>query len=122
MCGIVAYIGKKPATTLLLEGLKRLEYRGYDSAGVAVQNKTGTIQIAKSVGRVRVLEELIEGKRGFDGGVGIAHTRWATTRSRGTALRWFTTASLRTTRPSRFTSLTRATSSRARRTLKSWCT
>ena len=78
MCGIVAYIGKKPATTLLLEGLKRLEYRGYDSAGVAVQNKTGTIQIAKSVGRVRVLEELIEGKRGFDGGVGIAHTRWAT--------------------------------------------
>ncbi|RLS27818.1 MAG: glutamine--fructose-6-phosphate transaminase (isomerizing) [Planctomycetota bacterium] len=78
MCGIVAYIGKKPATTLLLEGLKRLEYRGYDSAGVAVQNKTGKIQIAKSVGRVRVLEELIEGKRGFDGGVGIAHTRWAT--------------------------------------------
>ena len=78
MCGIVAYIGKKPATTLLLEGLKRLEYRGYDSAGVAVQNKTGTIQIAKSDGRVRVLEELIEGKRGFDGGVGIAHTRWAT--------------------------------------------
>ena len=78
MCGIVAYIGKKPATTLLLEGLKRLEYRGYASAGVAVQNKTGTIQIAKSVGRVRVLEELIEGKRGFDGGVGIAHTRWAT--------------------------------------------
>ena len=45
---------------------------------MAVQNKTGTIQIAKSVGRVRVLEELIEGKRGFDGGVGIAHTRWAT--------------------------------------------
>ena len=78
MCGIVAYIGKKPATTLLLEGLKRLEYRGYDSAGVAVQNGTGAIQIAKSVGRVRVLEELIEGKRGFDGGVGIAHTRWAT--------------------------------------------
>lgn len=78
MCGIVAYIGKKPATTLLLEGLKRLEYRGYDSAGVAVQNKTGKIQIAKSVGRVRVLEDLIEGKRGFDGGVGIAHTRWAT--------------------------------------------
>ena len=78
MCGIVGYIGDRVATPMLIEGLRRLEYRGYDSAGVAVQNKTGTIQIAKSVGRVRVLEELIEGKRGFDGGVGIAHTRWAT--------------------------------------------
>jgi glucosamine--fructose-6-phosphate aminotransferase (isomerizing) len=78
MCGIVAYIGKKPATTLLLEGLKRLEYRGYDSAGVAVANGSGTISIAKSVGRVRVLEDLVETRRGFDGSTGIAHTRWAT--------------------------------------------
>ncbi len=78
MCGIVAYIGKKPAATLLLEGLKRLEYRGYDSAGVAVTDAAGKVQIARSVGRVRVLEELIENRRGFDGTVGIAHTRWAT--------------------------------------------
>ena len=78
MCGIVAYIGKKPATTLLLEGLKRLEYRGYDSAGVAVTDAAGKVQVAKSVGRVRVLEELIENRRGFDGTTGIAHTRWAT--------------------------------------------
>ena len=59
MCGIVAYIGKKPATTLLLEGLKRLEYRGYDSAGVAVANGSGTISISKSVGRVAVLDEQV---------------------------------------------------------------
>ncbi|MFM8874080.1 MAG: glutamine--fructose-6-phosphate transaminase (isomerizing) [Phycisphaerales bacterium] len=78
MCGIVAYIGKKPAATLLLEGLKRLEYRGYDSAGIAVANGSGTISIAKSVGRVRVLEDLVETRRGFDGSTGIAHTRWAT--------------------------------------------
>ena len=56
MCGIVAYIGKKPAATLLLEGLKRLEYRGYDSAGIAVIDGQGKLQIARSVGRVRVLE------------------------------------------------------------------
>ncbi|MFM9180925.1 MAG: class II glutamine amidotransferase, partial [Phycisphaerales bacterium] len=78
MCGIVAYIGTKPAATLLLEGLKRLEYRGYDSAGIAVANGSGTISIAKSVGRVRVLEDLVETRRGFDGSTGIAHTRWAT--------------------------------------------
>ena len=59
MCGIVAYIGHKPALPLLLEGLKRLEYRGYDSAGVAVADK-GRIKVAKSVGRVRVLEDKIE--------------------------------------------------------------
>ena len=58
MCGIVAYVGYKPATPLLLEGLKRMEYRGYDSAGVAVMN--GGLQVAKSVGRVRVLEEMLE--------------------------------------------------------------
>ena len=94
MCGIIAYIGKKPATTLLLEGLKRLEYRGYDSAGVAVTDAAGKVQVAKSVGRVRVLEELIENRRGFDDTTGSAHTRWAR----------------------------RATSSRARPTPRCWCT
>ena len=80
MCGIVAYIGHKPALPLLLEGLKRLEYRGYDSAGVAVLDKE-RIRIAKSVGRVRVLEDKIEkagDERAFPGTLGIAHTRWAT--------------------------------------------
>ncbi len=76
MCGIVAYIGHKPARPLLLEGLKRLEYRGYDSAGMAVINSK--LRVAKSVGRVRVLEELLKTVDDFDGTVGIAHTRWAT--------------------------------------------
>jgi glucosamine--fructose-6-phosphate aminotransferase (isomerizing) len=76
MCGIVAYIGHKPARSLLLEGLKRLEYRGYDSAGIAILN--GGLKVAKSVGRVRVLEEKLSRLPEFDGTIGIAHTRWAT--------------------------------------------
>ncbi|MBM4007688.1 MAG: glutamine--fructose-6-phosphate transaminase (isomerizing) [Planctomycetes bacterium] len=77
MCGIVAYIGRRQASPILLEGLKRLEYRGYDSAGVAVMEK-GKLKIAKAVGRVRNVEDLIEKKGDFDGTIGIAHTRWAT--------------------------------------------
>ncbi len=76
MCGIIAYIGQKPAKHILLEGLKRLEYRGYDSAGIAVLNPK--LEIARTVGRVRVLEEMVERKGGFAGSVGMAHTRWAT--------------------------------------------
>jgi len=76
MCGIVAYIGPKPAKPLLLEGLKRLEYRGYDSAGMAVVNSG--LHMARTVGRVRVLEELLRDREDFQGTVGIAHTRWAT--------------------------------------------
>ncbi len=76
MCGIVAYIGHKPAKPLLLEGLKRLEYRGYDSAGLAVIN--GRIHVARTAGRVRVLEEMLAEREEFTGSVGIAHTRWAT--------------------------------------------
>ena len=76
MCGIVAYIGYKPATPILMEGLKRLEYRGYDSAGLAVINSK--LQVAKSVGRVRVLEEMLDRLEGFGGTIGVAHTRWAT--------------------------------------------
>ncbi len=78
MCGIVAYIGHRDATPILLEGLKRLEYRGYDSAGVAVQGGDGSIDVVRSVGRVRVLEDSIESKGGLSGSIGIAHTRWAT--------------------------------------------
>jgi glucosamine--fructose-6-phosphate aminotransferase (isomerizing) len=78
MCGIVAYIGHRDATPILIEGLKRLEYRGYDSAGVAVQGGDGSIEVVRSVGRVRVLEDSIESKGGLSGSIGIAHTRWAT--------------------------------------------
>ncbi|CAE7232743.1 glmS [Symbiodinium necroappetens] len=76
MCGIVAYIGSKPAKPLLLEGLKRMEYRGYDSAGMAVLN--GKLDVVKTVGRVAVLEERINKHPGLKGTLGIAHTRWAT--------------------------------------------
>ncbi|MEM1447125.1 MAG: glutamine--fructose-6-phosphate transaminase (isomerizing), partial [Planctomycetota bacterium] len=78
MCGIVAYVGNKQAAPLLVEGLKRLEYRGYDSAGVAITTPQG-VEYARSVGRVSVLEELINADpRKYDGTLGIAHTRWAT--------------------------------------------
>ena len=76
MCGIVAYVGTKQARPLLLEGLKRMEYRGYDSAGLAVLN--GTLDVCRAVGRVAMLEEKLEGVRGFEGTLGLAHTRWAT--------------------------------------------
>ncbi|MCL4196138.1 MAG: glutamine--fructose-6-phosphate transaminase (isomerizing) [Phycisphaerales bacterium] len=76
MCGIVAYIGSKPALPILLEGLKRLEYRGYDSAGIALIN--GGLRVVRSVGRVSVLEEKIAREKGLEGTIGIAHTRWAT--------------------------------------------
>ena len=78
MCGIVAYIGTSTATPLLLEGLKRLEYRGYDSAGIAVLDGSNALQMMKSAGRVLVLEERIEAAGGLGGAMGIAHTRWAT--------------------------------------------
>ena len=76
MCGIVGYIGDKQATPILLEGLKKLEYRGYDSAGIAVL-RDGNIEIKKSKGRISVLEEAIK-KDDLIGSVGIGHTRWAT--------------------------------------------
>ncbi len=76
MCGIVAYIGRREAKSILLEGLKRLEYRGYDSAGMAILN--GALEVARTVGRVRVLEDAVERSSGFHGSLGIAHTRWAT--------------------------------------------
>jgi len=76
MCGIVAYVGRREAQPILLEGLKRLEYRGYDSAGVAVLN--GDIAITKTVGRVSVLENSLKKQGGLKGTLGLAHTRWAT--------------------------------------------
>jgi glucosamine--fructose-6-phosphate aminotransferase (isomerizing) len=76
MCGIVGYVGLRNCLPILVEGLKRLEYRGYDSAGVAVQSN-GTLVVRKSVGKVRVLEERLQ-DRPPSGRSGIAHTRWAT--------------------------------------------
>lgn len=77
MCGIVAYVGQRKVAPLLIEGLKRLEYRGYDSAGMAVLTQNG-IRTARSVGRVSVLQNLLHDMGGFEGTTGIAHTRWAT--------------------------------------------
>jgi len=77
MCGIVGYVGPKQSSSLLIEGLKRLEYRGYDSSGIAVTTAKG-IKVGKSIGRVRVMEEFVQTTGGFEGHAGISHTRWAT--------------------------------------------
>ncbi len=76
MCGIVAYIGDRVANPILLNGLKRMEYRGYDSAGIALI-ENGQVLFEKAAGKIRALEELIEGKT-FTATMGIGHTRWAT--------------------------------------------
>lgn len=77
MCGIVGYAGNKQAAPILLDGLTKLEYRGYDSAGICIQ--TGSrLQVVKSKGRLAVLREKCDGGRGILGTVGIGHTRWAT--------------------------------------------
>src|SRR5436189_5718618 len=75
MCGIVGAVARRNVVPILLEGLKRLEYRGYDSAGIAVVN--GKLQRLRSTGRVAQLEGLV-GEQNFHGSIGIAHTRWAT--------------------------------------------
>ena len=77
MCGIVGYIGEEQAAPILLKGLQKLEYRGYDSAGVAVYNDTG-VHVVKSKGRLSVLDGILQGGKELPGTVGIGHTRWAT--------------------------------------------
>ena len=77
MCGIVGYVGNREAYPILIKGLKRLEYRGYDSAGVALLNGSGELLVYKTRGKVKDLEDLVEGKD-CGGSTGIAHTRWAT--------------------------------------------
>ncbi|MBQ8506067.1 MAG: glutamine--fructose-6-phosphate transaminase (isomerizing) [Clostridia bacterium] len=78
MCGIVGYIGNMQAAPILLDGLTKLEYRGYDSAGLAVRDGEGEIEIVKAKGRLRELEEKTDNGRALMGCCGIGHTRWAT--------------------------------------------
>ena len=79
MCGIVGYVGDSQAAPILLEGLAKLEYRGYDSAGIAVRNEeTGNISIVKAKGRLKILSEKTDGGAAVPGTCGIGHTRWAT--------------------------------------------
>src|ERR1043165_2217134 len=75
MCGIVAYIGKREVYPILIKGLERLEYRGYDSAGVAILN--GDLKVFKKAGKVSDLKEFVNGKD-VKGNIGMGHTRWAT--------------------------------------------
>jgi glucosamine--fructose-6-phosphate aminotransferase (isomerizing) len=77
MCGIVGYIGKRPAVPIILDGLRRLEYRGYDSAGLAVLNDSQELVVRRASGKLRNLEEVIR-LDPVDGTYGIGHTRWAT--------------------------------------------
>ncbi|HKI12342.1 MAG TPA: glutamine--fructose-6-phosphate transaminase (isomerizing) [Candidatus Acidoferrum sp.] len=77
MCGIVGYIGPKKVVPVIIEGLRKLEYRGYDSAGIAVVDAAGKMEIRRAPGKLRNLEEVIR-KTPLDGTYGIGHTRWAT--------------------------------------------
>ena len=77
MCGIVGYVGEKQAAPILLDGLSKLEYRGYDSAGIAVYDGN-EIGMKKSKGRLKVLSELTHDGEMMPGMIGIGHTRWAT--------------------------------------------
>ena len=77
MCGIVGYVGDKQVVGVILDGLKKLEYRGYDSAGIAVVDEGGSLTIRRAEGKLRNLEEAIR-LNPLDGTYGIGHTRWAT--------------------------------------------
>ena len=77
MCGIVGYVGAQQAAPILLDGLRRLEYRGYDSAGMAVCGPEG-LRVCKTKGRLQALAELTEEGRAVPGTLGVGHTRWAT--------------------------------------------
>ncbi len=78
MCGIVGYVGKDEAAPILLDGLSRLEYRGYDSAGVAVYGAAEGMQVEKAKGRLQVLYDMVQGGATLHGTIGVGHTRWAT--------------------------------------------
>ena len=77
MCGIVGYIGRQDCVEILLAGLKRLEYRGYDSAGIAILAPDGRMELARSQGKIKTLEDKLQ-SLDLCGTIGIGHTRWAT--------------------------------------------
>ena len=78
MCGIIGFAGREQAAPILLDGLARMEYRGYDSAGIAVRSETKGLQVKKTKGRLQVLSDLTHGGADLEGTLGIGHTRWAT--------------------------------------------
>ena len=78
MCGIVGYVGEAQAAPILLEGLSKLEYRGYDSAGIAVRDGSRKAEVVKASGRLNILSEMVDGGSTIKGRCGIGHTRWAT--------------------------------------------
>ena len=75
MCGIVGFVGREEAAPILLDGLSRLEYRGYDSAGIAVYGRREGLQVVKAKGRLQVLQDLVQGGRTVHGTLGLGHTR-----------------------------------------------
>ncbi|HQG28924.1 MAG TPA: glutamine--fructose-6-phosphate aminotransferase, partial [Candidatus Ozemobacteraceae bacterium] len=77
MCGIIGYIGTKPANEVIFEGLTRLEYRGYDSAGIAVR-EGNELLVRKDIGKLRQLRKILVDEFGSSSSQGIGHTRWAT--------------------------------------------
>ncbi|MDD3165679.1 MAG: glutamine--fructose-6-phosphate transaminase (isomerizing) [Oscillospiraceae bacterium] len=78
MCGIVGFVGAEPAAPVLLDGLRHLEYRGYDSAGIAIFSPEHGLDVVKTKGRLQALADLLEGGKQLEGCLGIGHTRWAT--------------------------------------------
>ena len=78
MCGIIGFVGREPAAPVLLDGLARMEYRGYDSAGIAVRSEERGLQVRKTKGRLQVLSDMVHGGADVEGNLGIGHTRWAT--------------------------------------------
>ena len=78
MCGIVGYTGSAQAAGILLDGLSKLEYRGYDSAGLAVRDGDKPIEVVKAKGRLNVLQKMTNDGESMHGSCGIGHTRWAT--------------------------------------------
>ena len=78
MCGIVGYVGNEQAAPILLNGLAKLEYRGYDSAGIAVRDGESPVEVVKAKGRLKALEEKTNNGLAIKGTCGIGHTRWAT--------------------------------------------
>ena len=94
MCGIVGFVGEHQAAPILLDGLSKLEYRGYDSAGIVVRDGERQAEIVKAKGRLRILAEKTNEGRSVPGCCGIGHTRWATHGERPRSTRILTSAEM----------------------------